>query len=80
MLGTAKKDNVIDGSRTGAAGDKEPGVTDFDGNVVSLFSDDQDAARYSQALTVPQRNNKLNFFFVFFGLHPFRSLEGYNFT
>jgi hypothetical protein len=60
MLGTAKKDNVMDGSRTGAAGDKEPGVTDFDGNVVSLFSDDQGASRYRQALAVPPQRRALD--------------------
>ena len=39
----------------GTAKNKEPGVTEFDGNFVSLFSD-EDAARYRQALAVlPQR-------------------------
>jgi hypothetical protein len=41
------------------AGDKEPGVTDFDGNVVSLFSD-EDAARYRQALAVPPQRRALD--------------------
>ena len=59
MLGTAKN---VDGSRTGAGVDKKPGVTDCDGNVVSLFSGvlDEDAARYRQALAVPPQRRALD--------------------